>query len=76
MLIKKLGLKFRGRKQWPVFRSYMPGYFPWFLTKEDALFLTTAIEQSIDVALRFKKDKDLLISYNLDFGHFKIDEAI
>ena len=65
-LIKKLGLKFRGRKEWPMFRSYRPGYFPWFLTKEEALFLTTAIEQSIDVALRFQKDKDLLISYNKD----------
>ncbi|MCG2728025.1 MAG: hypothetical protein L6244_05195 [Candidatus Methanoperedenaceae archaeon] len=65
-LIKKLGLKFRGRKQWPMFRSYRPGYFPWFLTKEEALFLTTAIEQSIDVALRFRENEDLLISHDED----------
>ncbi|MDO9530452.1 MAG: hypothetical protein Q7J27_15030 [Syntrophales bacterium] len=59
-LIKKLGLKFRGRNEWPMFRSYRPGYVPWFLTKEEALFLTAAIEQAIDVALRFEEDEDLL----------------
>ncbi|MEA3223989.1 MAG: hypothetical protein U9P49_12615 [Thermodesulfobacteriota bacterium] len=61
-LIKRLGLKFRGRNEWPMFRSYRPGYVPWFLTKEEALFLTTAIEQAIDVALRFREDEDLLTS--------------
>lgn len=61
-LIKKLGLRFRGRKEWPMFRSYRPGYFPWFLTKKEVLFLTTAIEQSINVALRLRKDEGLLRS--------------
>lgn len=59
-IIKKLGLKLRGRNEWPVFRSYLPGYFPWFLTKNEALFLTTAIEQAMDVALRFREDDGLL----------------
>ncbi|SPD72934.1 conserved hypothetical protein [uncultured Desulfobacterium sp.] len=59
-LIKKLGLKFRGRNEWPRFRSFLPGYFPWFLTRKEALFLTHALEQAIDVSLRFKEDKTLL----------------
>jgi hypothetical protein len=29
--IKELGLKFRGRQAWPMFRSFRPGYFPWHL---------------------------------------------
>src|SRR5438128_101559 len=29
--IKRLGLKFRGRQTWPMFRSYRPGFFPWHL---------------------------------------------
>jgi hypothetical protein len=61
-LIKKLGLRFRGRNEWPMFRNYRPGYVPWFLTKKEALFLTTAIEQAIDVALRFREDEGLLTS--------------
>lgn len=59
-IIKKLGLKFRGPNAWPQFRSYLPGYVPWFLTKNEARFLTIALKQSMDVALRFRKDKKLL----------------
>ena len=29
-IIKALNLKIRGRKQYPLFRSYLPGYVPWF----------------------------------------------
>lgn len=60
-LIKELGLKFRGRNAWPLFRSYRPGYHPWFLTSAEARFLTIALEQTINVALRFKDDPQLLI---------------
>ena len=58
--IKQLGLKFRGRKAWPQFRSYLPGYVPWFLTDEEARFLTIALEQAVHVAKGLKMDKDLL----------------
>lgn len=59
-VIKELGLKFRGRNSWPLFRSYRPGYHPWYLTKEEAKYLTLTLQQAIEVSLRFKKDKDLL----------------
>lgn len=55
-----LGLRFRGRNAWPVFRSYLAGYYPWFLTRQEALYLTLAFQQSLDVALRFAKDPRLL----------------
>ncbi|HVG22346.1 MAG TPA: hypothetical protein VNI02_25130 [Blastocatellia bacterium] len=58
--IKDAGLKFRGRKSWPLIRSYRPGYFPWYLTGDEARFLTVAFEQAVDVALRFKEDRHLL----------------
>ena len=38
-LIKSLGLKFRGKKEWPMFQSYRPGYLPWFLTRSEGRFL-------------------------------------
>ncbi|MCD4765277.1 MAG: hypothetical protein K8R34_02070, partial [Methanosarcinales archaeon] len=52
--IKALGLKFRGRNAWPLFRNYMPGFFPWYLKSDEVRFLTVALKQAMDVSLRFK----------------------
>jgi len=59
-MIKKLGLKFRGANSWPMFRNYAPGMFPWFLTSSEARFLTTALEQLLDVAPRVRDDEVVL----------------
>lgn len=59
-IIKKLDLKFRGAHSWPMFRNYAPGMFPWFLTSSEARFLTTALEQLLDVAPRVRDDEDIL----------------
>jgi len=42
-VIHSLGLRFRGRNAWPLFRSQRAGYAPWLLEKDEVLFLTTAI---------------------------------
>lgn len=60
-IIKQLGLKFRGPNAWPLFRSYRPGYEPWFLTHTEAQFLHHALEQTLEVAFRFREDRTLLI---------------
>jgi hypothetical protein len=59
-IIKKLDLKFRGAHSWPMFRNYAPGMFPWFLTSSEARFLTTALEQLLDVAPRVRDDEKIL----------------
>lgn len=59
-LIKQLGLKFRGRQAWPLFRSYRPGFAPWFLEAAEVRFLTHALAQAQDVALRFRDNWTLL----------------
>jgi hypothetical protein len=59
-LIKQLGLKFRGRQAWPQFRSYRPGFAPWFLEAGEVRFLTHALTQAQDVALRFRDNWTLL----------------
>jgi hypothetical protein len=59
-VIKELGLKFRGRQAWPMFRSFHPGYWPWYLEAQEARFLTHALEQAAEVGLRFKEDPTLL----------------
>ena len=59
-LIKKIDLKFSGPDSWPLFRSYRPGYHPWYLTSEEARYLTLCLRQAIDVSLRFKDDPEKL----------------
>jgi len=63
-VIKKLGLKFRGQQAWPTFRSYRPGFAPWFLEAHEARFLTHALEQTLDVAPRFRENRQLLDPFN------------
>ena len=59
-VIKKLGYKFRGRQAWPLFRSYRPGYCPWYLEPAEARFLAHALEQAVDVTLRFGDNPEIL----------------
>jgi hypothetical protein len=49
--IKTLGLKFRGRNAWPLFRNYLPGYVSWYLKSDEVGFLTVALQQAMDVSL-------------------------
>ncbi|MBO8165208.1 MAG: hypothetical protein H0Z34_16105 [Brevibacillus sp.] len=58
--IKQLGLKFRGANAWPMFRSYEPGFFPWFLQADQVRFLTVALEQACHMAVRVKENPFLL----------------
>jgi len=58
--IKKLGLKFRGAKNWTQFRSMQSGCLPWHITAEEARFLVYALEQTLDVAPRVKENPELL----------------
>ena len=61
-LIKSLGLKFRGKKEWPLFQSYQPGYLPWFLIRAEVQFLTVALQQAIHVAEKTRVNPHLLDS--------------
>ncbi len=55
-VIKSLGLQFQGKNAWPLFRYYEPGYYPWYLTPEQARYLTLCLEQTNRVVLRFKDE--------------------
>lgn len=61
-IINELDIKFRGRKAYPQFQSYRPGYAPWFLTADEAEYLLLAIEQAIAIVSRFRHDNNLLAS--------------
>jgi hypothetical protein len=61
-IIRQLGLRFRGRNAWPLFRSYRPGFFPWYLTAQEARSLTVTLEQAVEVAQRMRDTPDLLLT--------------
>lgn len=55
-VIKDLGYKFRGSKAYPLFRSYLPGYAPWFLNESEAIFLTFALRCAVDFYLLYDEN--------------------
>ncbi|MGM8215472.1 plasmid pRiA4b ORF-3 family protein [Bacillaceae bacterium W0354] len=54
-LIKKYNTSFRGRKSWPIFISFKPGYSPWHLDQEETRLLSVALEQVLEVCIKTKK---------------------
>ena len=54
-VIRDLGIKYRGRGRWPLFRSTVPGYVPWLLDSDEAVFLTIALRNIQDVATRVSR---------------------
>jgi len=58
-LINKLGYAFKGKNAWPVFKSYKPGFFPWFLSRDEALYMTDVLKQAKDMCLRLKENSNL-----------------
>jgi len=59
-ILKDLGLRFRGASAWPLFRKYAPGFFPWFIDADEVRLLLCALEQTLDVASRYREDPSLL----------------
>jgi hypothetical protein len=58
-VVKALGLKPRDGC-WAQFRSYRPGYLPWFLKDWEVRLLTHALREARNVAERMRKNPDLL----------------
>jgi len=56
-IIRELGLSFRGRNAWPLFRIYEPNFLPWFINSKQVVFLTQCFTQANGVALRFQKNQ-------------------
>ena len=63
-IIRDLGLRYRGRGSWPIFRSMKPGYVPWRLDADEAEFLTLALRAMLEVAARVESGE--LSLYNED----------
>jgi len=73
-VIKQLGLKFRGPSSWPSFRSYQPGYYPWYLDRKEVAFFTLVLQQTKEVALRFKANRNLFHPPGKDLYFVRVPE--
>lgn len=65
-IMKALKLKIRGRKQYPSFRSYLPGYSPWFLNEEEVSFLTLALTCACGFVEAYRREPCVLKSDKQD----------
>jgi hypothetical protein len=61
-VIKSLSLSIRGRKQYPRFRSYLPGYSQWFLNEDEVRFLTLALKAACQFAGDYLDNQTILQS--------------
>jgi hypothetical protein len=57
--VKALGLTPRGRG-WPLFRSFRPGFVPWYVDHDEAAVLRAVLEQVLEVAPRVRADPHVL----------------
>jgi len=53
-LLDSLGFHLNESQLCPLIRSYLPGYFPWHLTGEQARYMSLALSQVMEVYPRFK----------------------
>src|SRR5699024_3218234 len=53
--IKSSGIPFRGKKTWPVFVDYCPGYYPYPIEKADERMLIDVMEKLLETAKAFRK---------------------
>lgn len=58
-IIKKLGLKFRGKGNWISFKRVLPGRLPRTISREEAGLLLGTLEQAIDICLMFRDNPEL-----------------
>jgi len=61
-IYKFLELRFRGRKQYPLFRFHEPGFEPWFIDADQADLLLLALPLVVQVAREVQEDPDYLFN--------------
>lgn len=74
-IINKLGYAFKGKNSWPIFKSYKPGFFPWFLSRDEALYMTDVLKQAKDICLCLKDNSKLLHAPKKNLYLIRVAEA-
>ena len=63
-VISELGLRYRGRGKWPMFRSVAQGYIPWYLNSDEAEFLTMALQNVTEIASRIAGGEQVFYAHD------------
>ena len=58
-VLKELCIDSKSKNALPFFRTYIPGYYPWYLTEDEVEFFEIILEQSINICKRFKHERNL-----------------
>ncbi len=53
-MLRKYHIPVSGKQLLPMFRSFAPGYYPWFLSEQEAAWAAMALEQAVVVAERLR----------------------
>lgn len=59
-IIKEAGSSFGDGQEWPVIRSMLPGYYPWFLTSSETIFMAKVLEQAAVIDEHVRHDENFL----------------
>ncbi|WMJ17544.1 plasmid pRiA4b ORF-3 family protein [Geobacillus proteiniphilus] len=63
-LLRKHHIPVSGKQLLPMFRSFVPGYYPWFLSEEEAAWAAMALEQAVVVAERLRGGELALAAFS------------
>jgi hypothetical protein len=58
--VKALGYSFKGKKAWPWIRRFEPGFYLRQINETEVVFLTRALQQTVEMAQRLKEDPGML----------------
>lgn len=73
-IIKDLGLKFRGRQAWPIFRGIWPSHTPFFIEQAEAKILICGLEQLLEVIPQFKNSPETIPAFSSGELLFRVQE--
>lgn len=63
-ILKKLDFELNDDEEYPMFRDFTPGYFPWAIDIDDAKYLAMLFEHVIEIAENMKEKPELYRSSN------------
>ncbi len=63
-MLRKYNIPVSGKRLLPMFRSFAPGYYPWFLSEQEAAWAAMALEQAVVVAERLRGGELALAAFS------------